>query len=138
MSNLVRMSVSLDRDLADRFDREIERTGCPTRSKAVADLIRQSLVRQEWADGDEVSGAVIMVYDHHTRGLGGRLTRIQHDAVHLILATQHFHLDHDNCLEILAVKGPPRDIARLHEKLAAVKGLKHCSLAAATTGRELP
>ncbi|OQA24165.1 MAG: putative nickel-responsive regulator [Verrucomicrobia bacterium ADurb.Bin345] len=138
MSKLVRLSVSLDKDLVEKFDRQISRAHCPTRSKAVGDLIRESLIRREWLEGREVAGAIILVYDHHKRDLANRLNHIQHDWHHMIMATQHFHLDHDNCLEILAVRGKPRDIAELEAGLRAVKGIKHCSLATATTGRALP
>lgn len=138
MSKLVRLSVSLDSDLVEKFDRQISREHCPTRSKAVGDLIRESLIRREWLEGKEVAGAIILVYDHHKRDLAGRLNHVQHDWHHMIMATQHFHLDHDNCLEILAVRGRPRDIAKLESELRAVKGIKHCSLSTATTGRALP
>ena len=137
MSELTRFSVSLNSDLVQKFDRLIAAEKCPTRSKAIGDLIRASMVKKEWLEGREVSGAIILVYDHHKRDIMGLLNNIQHDHHDLILATQHFHLDHDNCLEILAVQGRPDEIGVLEKKLHAVKGIKHCSLAAATTGRML-
>jgi CopG family nickel-responsive transcriptional regulator len=62
---------------------------------------------------------------------------VQHDCHRAIISTQHIHLDHDNCLEIVAVKGTSREIATLVKRLKAVKGLKHVSLAAGTTGQRL-
>jgi CopG family nickel-responsive transcriptional regulator len=137
MSSLTRFSVSLNRDLVRRFDQLIKTERSPNRSKALGDLIRDRLVRREWTAGRDVAGAIILVYDQHRRNLSGRLNATQHDFHHLILATQHFHLDHDNCLEILACRGRPRDLAELERRLRAVKGIKFCSLAAATTGRAL-
>ena len=134
---LIRFSVSLDSRLAQRFDRQIRGEHCPTRSKAVADLIRQRLVEQEWQRGGPVAGAIVLVYDHHKPELVARLTALQHGCHHLILSTQHLHLDHDNCLEIVAVKGQPPEIQALVKRLRAVKGLKHVACAAATTGRGL-
>ena len=134
---LKRFSVSLDRTLVERFDREIKRRDCPTRSKAIGDLIRASLVQTEWKSGEEVAGALVLVYDHHTRDLLARLTEAQHDHHTVIISTQHLHLDHNNCLEILAVRGRPRDIEALRQRLQAIKGLKHVSLAAGTTGVRL-
>ena len=132
---LTRFSVSLDEDLMRQFDAKIKKDRCPTRSKAVGDLIRSSLVQTEWRSGDEVAGAIVLVYDHHTREVGKRLTDMQHDCHDVIISTQHVHLDHDNCLEIIAVKGTPREIEALVKRLKSVKGLKHVSLAAGTTGQ---
>ena len=135
--SLTRFSISIDEELMDRFDAKIRKDRCPTRSKAVGDLIRSSLVQTEWQEGDEVAGAIVLVYDHHTRDVVSRLTDVQHDCHDAIISTQHIHLDHDNCLEIVAVKGTSREISALVKRLKAVKGLKHVSLAAGTTGQRL-
>ena len=135
--SLTRFSISIDEELMDQFDAKIRQDRCPTRSKAVGDLIRSSLVQTEWQEGDEVAGAIVLVYDHHTRDVVSRLTDVQHDCHRAIISTQHIHLDHDNCLEIVAVKGTSREIATLVKRLKAVKGLKHVSLAAGTTGQRL-
>jgi len=134
---LTRFSISLDEDLVRQFDEKIEEDGCPTRSKAVGDLIRASLVQTEWATGEEIAGSIVMVFDHHKPDLSKRLTAIQHDYHETILSTQHIHLDHDNCLETVMVRGRPEVVNELLRRLKAVKGLKHVSLAATTTGRRL-
>jgi CopG family nickel-responsive transcriptional regulator len=135
--SLTRFSVSLDEGLVRQFDAKIEADRCPTRSKAVGDLIRASLVQTEWKAGDEVAGAIVLVYDHHKRDIVKKLTEVQHDCHDAIISTQHIHLDHDNCLEIVAVRGKPAEIDDIAKRLKAVKGLKHLSLAAGTTGRHL-
>ena len=134
---IMRFSVSLEEGLLRRFDAKIRSEQCPTRSKAIADLIRSSLVEIEWQAGDEVAGAVVLVYDHHTRNVVKKLTEAQHDCHAAIISTQHVHLDHNNCLEIIAVRGRPDVIKRLVARLKAVKGLKHVSVAAGTTGAQL-
>jgi CopG family nickel-responsive transcriptional regulator len=137
MASLVRFSVSADEGLVRRFDRQIKAQGYPTRSKAVADLMRDSLVKQAWKMDGEVAAAIIMVYDHHKRDLTGRLTRVQHDYHDLIISSQHVHLDHDNCLEIVVVRGAPKRVHALARRLKATKGVKYTSVAAASTGKEL-
>ncbi len=134
---LTRFSISLDEELMNRFDAKIRQDRCPTRSKAVGDLIRATLVQSEWRADDQVAGAIVLVYDHHTREVGRRLTEMQHDCHDVIISTQHVHLDHDNCLEIIAVKGTPNEIETLVKRLKSIKGLKHVSLAAGTTGQSL-
>lgn len=135
--SIVRFSVSLDKNLVTEFDRKIKADRCPTRSKAVGDLIRAGLVQTEWQAGSEVAGAIVLVYDHHKRDILRRLTEVQHDCHESIISTQHIHLDHDNCLEIIAVRGTPAAIEAIMRRLKSVKGLKHASLAAGTTGLRL-
>jgi len=137
VAELSRFSISLDSNLVDKFDRRIKAENCPTRSKAVGDLIRAALVRTEWQAGGEVAGAIVLVYDHHKRDVLRKLTDVQHDCHEAIISTQHIHLDHDNCLEIVAVRDKPAGIEAVLKRLKALKGLKHVSLAAGTTGRRL-
>lgn len=135
--SLTRFSVSLDQALVEKFDRKVKSERCPTRSKAVGDLIRKTFVEEEWLQGGEVAGAIVLVYDHHKPDLLRKLTNLQHESHDAIISTQHIHLDHDNCLEIVAVKGRPLEIDGVVKRLKAVKGLKHVSFAAGTTGRRL-
>jgi CopG family nickel-responsive transcriptional regulator len=137
MASLVRFSVSVDEGLLKKFDKQTQKEGYPTRSKAIADLMRDSLVRQEWKAGKEVAAAIVMVYDHHKRDLSNQLTHIQHDYHDLIISSQHVHLDHHHCLEIVVVRGVPKKVQELAKRLKATKGVKYSSLAAASTGQGL-
>ena len=137
MSELIRFGVSLEKELLQKFDKHIKKENYANRSNAIADLIRDNLIRQEWAEDKEVAGAVIMVFDHHQRDLVNNLTNIQHDYHKYIISSQHIHLDHDNCFEIVVVKGKPNKLEELANKLKAAKGVKHTSLSLATTGKEV-
>jgi CopG family nickel-responsive transcriptional regulator len=137
MSELVRFGVSLEKSLLDKFDRLIRGRRYTNRSEALRDLIRQELVKQTWAEDREVAGAVTYLYDHHQRDLLNRVTDIQHDYQNLIISTQHVHLDHDNCLEIVAVRGKAGSIQDLTDRLKAIKGVRHCSLSMSSAGRDV-
>lgn len=137
MPNLLRFGVSLEKKLLNEFDTLIKRKSYPNRSEAFRDLIRQELVKEEWQAGAEVVGAITLVYDHHKRELVNKLTDIQHDFQGTIISTQHIHLDHDNCLELIAVKGPAADISELADTLKSVKGVKHGTLSMSSTGKGL-
>ncbi|MBC8415506.1 MAG: nickel-responsive transcriptional regulator NikR [Candidatus Cloacimonetes bacterium] len=137
MSELIRFGVSLEKGLLQKFDKHIKKENYANRSNAIADLIRDKLIRQEWAEDKEVAGAIIMVFDHHQRDLVNNLTNIQHDYHKYIISSQHIHLDHDNCFEIVVVKGKPNQLEELANKLKAAKGVKHASLSLATTGKEV-
>lgn len=135
MSPLVRFGVSLGKELLSRFDKFIKEKDYPNRSEAIRDLIREYLVKKEWTKSKEVAGAITLVYDHHKRELLNKLTDIQHDFQRLIISTQHIHLDHDNCLEIVAIKGSPKEAQKLADTLKSVKGVKHGTLSMSSTGK---
>lgn len=128
MSDLYRFGISLDRELIEAFDRHIKGQGYQSRSEAIRDLIRNELLRKTTAEGGLVAGAIVMTYDHHKRELVNRLIDIQHDFHDLIISTQHVHLDHENCLEVIAVKGNAPDIEKLSSALKVLVGVKHLDL----------
>ena len=136
MSNLVRFGVSLDKELLQKFDERIKQKKYTNRSEAIRDLIRDDLVKKEWQEGKEVTGSITLVYNHHKRELTNLLIDIQHDYHDTVLSTQHIHLDEDNCLEIVVVKGKPREIEALYGKLKAAKGVKQGEFSMTTTGTE--
>ena len=137
MSDIIRFGVSLEKELLEKFDILIKDKKYSNRSEAIRDLIRANLVKREWVEGKEVAGVITLVFDHHKRELVNILTDIQHDFHKLIISSQHIHLDHDNCLEIIVVRGKPTEVRELADKLRATKGVKYGSLSIATTGKEL-
>ena len=138
MGELSRIGVAIDDELLEKFDRLIAERGYTNRSEAFRDLIRDELVEKTWESPDsQVVGTVTLVYDHHVRLLNEKLTAIQHDFHHSILSTLHVHLDHDNCLEVLVVRGRAHDVTRVADALISTKGVKHGRLTITTTGVEL-
>ncbi len=126
-SELVRFSVTAPDDLLRRFDEQIARRGdVANRSEAVRDLIRASIAKEQMRTPDEhVIGSLTMIYDHHTGDLTRRLDEVQHDYTDEIVSTMHVHLDHHNCLEILALKGRGERVYELADRLLGLRGVKH-------------
>jgi CopG family nickel-responsive transcriptional regulator len=138
MSELSRIGVAIDSDLLEKFDQLIEARGYTNRSEAFRDLIRDELVQKSWERPDSsVVGTVTLVYDHHVRLLNEKLTGLQHSHFHNILSTLHVHLDHDNCLEVLVIKGKAAAVKKLADTLISTKGVKHGQLTLASTGVDL-
>ena len=135
MRKLARFGVSLEVEILRKFDALIGAEGCSNRSKAIADLIRKEFVSDVFAKGGPVAGAVTIVYDHHKREVVNKLLDIQHDHGRIIISSQHVHLDHDNCLEIIAVIGPGAKVKALADSLKSVKGVKHATLSVTDSGK---
>ena len=142
MSDITRFGVSLDAELLKEFDEFIKGKGYQNRSEAIRDLIRDILVEREWEleieerDGDHMA-VVSIVYDHHQSDLQNRLTETQHLHHGVVHSTLHIHLDRDNCLEILVLKGGAKDIISLGDNLISTRGVRHGKMILTTTGRGL-
>lgn len=123
-----RFGVSLEEDLLEALDLFVKENNFPNRSQAIRFLVEKNLVEKKWLCNNIVAGALIMLYDHHKKEITNKANSIQHDYYDVILSSQHFHLDHDNCLEIIAVKGPANKLTELSDKLISIKGIKHGKL----------
>jgi len=138
MSELSRIGVAIDSELLRKFDQLISSRGYTNRSEAFRDMIRDELVQKSWESPDsQVVGTVTMVYDHHVRMLNEKLNDLQHDHHEQILSTLHVHLDHDNCLEVVIVKGKASAVQAIADKLISTKGVKHGRLILSTSGKEI-
>lgn len=138
-AELARFSIAVPEDLLRAFDEQIKRRGDnANRSEAIRDLIRSSLVEDaQRTPGAQVIGSLTMIYDHHTGDLTRRLDEVQHDYTDEIVSTMHVHLDHHNCLEILALKGRGERVYELADKLLGLRGVSHGELTCAATDSSL-
>lgn len=138
MGEVTRFGVSLDGKLLRQFDRLIVRKGYANRSEAIRDLIRESLVRDQWELGtEEAVGTITLVYDHATRDLADKLTDLQHAHYESIVSTLHVHLDPHHCLEVLVLRGTARTLKEIADRLIGTRGVKHGTFSATTEGRAL-
>ncbi len=122
-----RITLSLDDTLADDFDAWAARHAYDTRSEAFRDLLRGRLGQERVDDGAATHciATVSYVYDHHERQLAMRLAEQQHRHHGLTLSTLHIHLDHDHCLEVVALRGRLAEVRRFAESLIAERGVRH-------------
>jgi len=127
----------MDGALLNRFDKLIEKEGYENRSEAIRDLIRERLVEEEWREEDEVCGGILLVYDHHKPHLTEKITEIQHHFYKLVISTQHIHMDHDNCMEVISIRGQAKEIRKFFNKLRATTGIKQCNIIKATVGDKI-
>jgi CopG family nickel-responsive transcriptional regulator len=129
MEKITRFGVSIEPDLLEKFDRMMKKKRYTNRSEAIRDIIREHLISEHVKNPSaEVIGTLTMIYDHHTGPLVDRLLEIQHDHYQEILTTTHIHIDHNTCLEVLALKGKAQNIQKLADTIKALKGIKHGEL----------
>lgn len=130
MSETIRFGVSIDQDLLENYDSLIAERGYATRSEALRDLIREALIQQkiEMQSDIQALGSLTLVYDHHARNLAQEMGRLQHNFHDIILSVMHLHVSHDDCLEILALRGVVAEVVELANGLLSLKGIKNGKL----------
>lgn len=128
MEKLVRFGVSMPAHLLEQFDEIITAKGYTSRSEAIRDMIRDTIVEYEWMGNKEVVGVITVVYDHHRKGVMEKIANVQHIHHSEIASSTHIHLDHENCLEVVVVRGKPPEVKELADNMIALKGVKHGDL----------
>jgi len=125
MSDIERIGVSLKKELLIVFDKLIAEDGYTNRSEAVRDLIRERLSRKQLSNpaAHAVAG-VFLIYDHHETKLPQKLVDMQHNHLLEVIASTHVHLDHHSCLEVIILKGQVKEIEKLGNNIASLKGVK--------------
>lgn len=131
-----RFTISLDDTLAIQFDKLIAAKGYENRSEAVRDLIRARLGSDLLKTPKTVSPGgknavawcvanVSYVYNHHEQAVAARVLDLQHEHHDLVVTSLHTHLDHDNCLETVVLKGPLKAVQACAEQIVAMRGVRH-------------
>lgn len=125
---VTRFSISLEKELLEELDLYAEDNNFANRSQALRYLIEKNIVEKKWQCNNVVAGATVLIYDHHKKDILSKSNEIQHNYYDVILSSQHFHLSHEICLEIIAVKGIANRLTELSDKLISIKGIKHGKL----------
>jgi CopG family nickel-responsive transcriptional regulator len=126
---LVRFGIAMPQTLMEQFDELITEQGYDNRSEAIRDLARKALLASSSMNPDEtVAGTIVMVYDHHIHDLPITLMELQHNYHHAIISTMHIHLNHQQCLEILVVRGKVKQLRELQQRIQVLKGVGYAEL----------
>lgn len=127
---LERISISLDEDLIEQFEVYLKDKGYRNRSEAMRDLIRDKMEAERFEsvhDGICI-GTLTYIYDHEERQLANRVMTEHHAHHDVVVSTTHIHLDHDNCLESVMLKGPVDRVRQFADQMIAMPGVRHGKL----------
>ncbi|MCX7018998.1 MAG: nickel-responsive transcriptional regulator NikR [bacterium] len=139
MGEAARYTVSMDGRLLEQFDELIDKRGYANRSEAIRGLIRGALVEEQWSarPAAKVAATITLVYSHHAGGIANQVAHTQHHHCNLVVSSTHVHLDNDNCLEVVIVRGPSARVRKLAEELISLKGIKHGKAVFTTEGKDI-
>ncbi len=121
-----RITISLPDDVAQDLDALLKKRGGSNRSEAVRDLIRQEKAAAAAVEGEGEAVAVVSyTFSHHERQLSARMTTHQHEHAGLVVSVMHVHIDEEDCLEAVFLRGAMKDVLRFAEAVIAEPGVRH-------------
>ena len=124
---MLRLTISVNKQLAMSFDQLIERKGYRNRSEAFRDLLRRALQQEALAAGTAThcAACVSFVYDHHQRLLAARLADIRQQYGSVTVSSTHAPIDHAACMETLILRGEVDSVIKLADAIVAETGVRH-------------
>ncbi len=137
MTDLVRLSLSIEKTLYDRLEKLVREAGYSNRSEFVRDMIRDRLVEKEWKSDETIIGSITIIFDHCARNLNEMLMKVQQSGQDEILACTHVPLTSKVCAQVILVKGKAAGVRDLMNTLRQQKGVLHAGLSSSTLGDEL-
>jgi CopG family nickel-responsive transcriptional regulator len=125
MEQIERIGVSLEKRLLSNFDKLIAKQGYQSRSEAIRDLIRQRLSSERLSNPQaKAIAAVFVIYDHHSTKAMQELVDMQHCHLLQTICAMHVHLDANDCMEVIVLKGRVGEISKTGENILSLKGVK--------------
>jgi len=129
MNHVERIGISLEKELLTKFDKLIGEQGYQSRSEAIRSLLRQQLSAERLQNPkSKAVAAVFLVYDHHSTRLTEKLIDLQHmhtlGSSPQVISSLHVHLDEQNCLEVIVLRGRVGEIEQVAENILSMKGVK--------------
>ncbi|MEM1538216.1 MAG: ribbon-helix-helix protein, CopG family [Candidatus Nezhaarchaeales archaeon] len=123
------VSLAIPNELLKEVDQVVKLGEYASRSEIIRASLREFLSRHRWLSGLEGCFLATIMFTY----LKGRidlekLTDLKHEFDDVIATEMHTHLEKENCLEVLVIKGDASRIKKLKSQLSAIKGIRHVEL----------
>jgi CopG family nickel-responsive transcriptional regulator len=127
---MLRLTISVNRQLAESFDRLVERKGYRNRSEAFRALVRRALQQDgpPAAEGAHCAACVSFVYNNDQRMLANRLSAIRQRFNGVTVSATHAPIQGAASMETLILRGEVCAVVRLADAIMAEAGVRHAHL----------
>lgn len=124
---MLRLTISVNKQLSVSFDRLIERKGYRNRSEAFRDLLRKALQQEVLTEGldSRCVACVSYVIDNHQRQLAARLAEIRHQSGGVTVSSTHAPIDGVASMETLILRGDIDAVMKLADAIVAETGVRN-------------
>ncbi|MCC6041451.1 MAG: CopG family transcriptional regulator [Desulfurococcaceae archaeon] len=111
-------------ELERELEALLEKRGGGSISQVVQEALRSYLSELRIREKCVVVGSITVLYNHDVEGVDSALTDLQHDYMDIILFANHVHLDRENCLLTVVVRGLSERVEELTSKLTSIRGVR--------------
>ena len=120
-------SISIKRGLAKQLAELVRQKGYEDRSAAVCAMLHQQLKssREEQQEGPYCAASVSYIFNHHTLNLTRRLMDLKRLHHYLVVAAMHVHLDDEECMETIVLRGATGEVSTFANLLIALRDVRH-------------
>jgi CopG family transcriptional regulator, nickel-responsive regulator len=124
-----RITITIDDSLLATLDDTMKQRGYNSRSEALRDIVRAHRSKELLDDNHaQCVGTLTIVFEHGVRDLAQRLSDAYHAQHALIVSGSRIYLDHDNCLEMIVLRGEVGTIQHFAWSLASQRGVRNSNL----------
>ena len=125
----VRFTASLPKILFEKMEIELNNKNYQSRSEYIRDLFRERLVYEAWGEGDiDTIGILNVIFNLNQKGLYEKVMMLKNSGLAEVLNDNHLNIDQGRVLQNIVLKGDPRKMNELHEKLSILKGIEFSKL----------
>src|ERR1700761_6467045 len=124
-----RITITIDDSLLATLDDTMKQRGYNSRSEALRDIVRAHRSKELLDDNHaQCVGTLTIVFEHGVRDLAQRLSDAYPAQPSRILSASRIYLDHDNCLEMIVLRGEVGTIQHFAWSLASQRGVRNSNL----------
>ena len=121
----IKTGITIDQDILKNLEKLMQLFNYRSRSKVINEALELYISeRSLLMNRGKATGIVLIIYNHHKRNIEYKITHIQHKHLDSIIGTFHLHLDEENCMEAIIVKGGIENIRNLVGELEGTRDLR--------------
>lgn len=122
--NVARISISLPDLLQLELDAMVQERGYESRSKAVSDMLRQSLIEHKRQTSEEtLVGTITILYMNSTKGLQEKLADLQYQYLDEVISSLHVNLADKKTMEVMLVQGSAKKVQKIADEMITLRGV---------------
>ncbi|EZQ04869.1 MULTISPECIES: CopG family ribbon-helix-helix protein [Acidianus] len=122
--NVEKISVSLPIELSKDLENYMKNCQIRDRSKVFQMAIRNFLDENS-VENREVIGILSVIYNAQATL---DITEAQHKDLISVISTMHIHINEEDCMEAIAVKGKKDEVVKLSSHISSIRGVKKVRL----------
>ena len=122
--NVARISISLPDLLQLELDAMVLERGYESRSKAVSDMLRQSLIEHKRQTSEQtLVGTITILYMNSTKGLQEKLADLQYQYLDEVISSLHVNLADKKTMEVMLVQGSAKKVQKIADEMITLRGV---------------